>query len=244
MPMNKFLRGLVFILLILIMSYPLIHYVWLAPDSTHINAVASIAVALATLLLAIIAFWQILESRDQIRRAEYASLRPLLIPSSSFDHKNIQDSAPDEISFKVRNVGNGVATNVWGLVFPADESQGRSTNQRGSRPDNPIAVNDNVDFKFIRGTAFNQSDQIANIPMVPEKILRSSNPLKRSDQYVARLTLTYSDVFGLKHASFFDLTNKNSWVCVAVKNNISSDLGDLNEKISREFIERSKNVHQ
>ena len=222
-----------FILLaLLILSYPVMRWAWLSSEQTRINAIASLAVALATLFLATVAFVQILESREQIRRAEYASLRPLLVPDTSFDNEQLHDNEIVQIFFDVRNVGSGVATNVWGVILPLPESETITTNQWCARPDNPLAANDPSRLVFSKGTIFGQNDRIDGVSLVPQKILSPNSPLVRDDRYAARLTLTYSDVFGLKHAAFFDLTTNNKWVCFAVRNEISKDLSDLNSKKS------------
>ncbi len=45
---------------------------------------------------------------------------------------------------------------------------------------------------------------------------------------IARLCLTYTDIFGCKHASMFDYTFDHKWVPIAFPRAIDADLMDLN----------------
>jgi len=49
----------------------------------------------------------------------------------------------------------------------------------------------------------------------------------------ARLTLTYSDVFGRKHAAIYDFTRQKNWETVAHLSNIDGDLADIEQEALR-----------
>ena len=87
-----------------------------------------------------------------------------------------------------------------------------------------------MSFK-VGGTLFDNQDLISGVSFsVPKERAPESDfhdPRARRDRCMARLTLTCVDVFGLKHASIFDLTQIGEWVCVAVKNEIAKDIRDL-----------------
>jgi len=45
-----------------------------------------------------------------------------------------------------------------------------------------------------------------------------------------RLTLTYHDIFGRKHASTFDYTHLHKWVCVEFQSDIPQDIEELDRQ--------------
>ena len=47
---------------------------------------------------------------------------------------------------------------------------------------------------------------------------------------LARLTLTYEDIFSHKHAAVFDYIDLYKWQCVALISDISTSLEDLDQK--------------
>jgi hypothetical protein len=50
-----------------------------------------------------------------------------------------------------------------------------------------------------------------------------------------RLTLTYSDVFGRKHAAIFDFTPQRRWELVAYLRDIPEDLADIEKRAASRF---------
>ena len=235
--MNKIYGGLslAILIVVLIAAIPVVIFAWQSPDALRVSAVAGVLVALATLVLAAVSSLQIQETREQAQKVERASLRPLIVPALSFDNVNIQNNSQTKIVFDIQNAGNGLATNIWGLVFPIDESIGIPINQWVARLDNPLVAHTGSRLEFVRGSAFDKNQQIDGIPLAPKNVSPTSSPLDRHDRYVAQLTLTYTDVLILKHASFFYLTDKNQWVCFAVKDEIRNDLSDLNNEIEARF---------
>ena len=86
------------------------------------------------------------------------------------------------------------------------------------------------------GTTFDGDDKIGEYSLcVPEERApeQNFNQSDRRDRCIARLTLTYHDIFGRKHASIFDLTQTGGWVEIAIIPNIEHDLGDLHEAKGR-----------
>lgn len=64
----------------------LIAFVWsTAEDASRMNATAGIAVATGTILLSIVTYFGIRSSQVQSREAQYATARPVLVPSGTID---------------------------------------------------------------------------------------------------------------------------------------------------------------
>jgi hypothetical protein len=69
-------------------------------------------------------------------------------------------------------------------------------------------------------------------PLKPDE-----HDLKRGQtERVARLTLTYSDIFGRKHAALFDFTTEQAWENVAYLRDIPADLADLAAAHRRQMV--------
>lgn len=49
---------------------------------------------------------------------------------------------------------------------------------------------------------------------------------------LARLTLTYQDIFRRKHAATFDYIDLYGWQCVALLSDIAKDLEDVNSQVA------------
>jgi len=201
---------------------------------SDLSIIASAVVALATLVLASVSFLQFQEAREQLQKVERASLRPLVVPSSSFDHNQIRDLQRRAISFNMKNAGHGLATNIWGLIFPINrEAKTVPMNQWLAVVHQPLAAAGDFTVDFTTGAAFDGFMEIAGIPLAPQDAPTPRNPLERHQRYVAQLTFTYQDVLQLKHASFFFMTDRDELVCFAVRDEIRHDLSDLNNEVGR-----------
>lgn len=163
---------------------------------------------------------------------QYDSLRPLIVPCGSFEKAQTELWESPEHFLEIENVGKGVATNLWGVILPPTDPSRDTSYQFSLRASLPLGSGKAVRARFERGgTLFTPEDTIENITLgVPkERAPAATLPdfISRRDRCVARLTLSYHDVFGLKHASIFDLTTTGVWVCVDVRKGISKDLSDL-----------------
>ncbi|MCL5997228.1 MAG: hypothetical protein M1546_14410, partial [Chloroflexi bacterium] len=146
-------------------------------------------------------------------------------------HRNERVNA-SERPIDIQNVGTGVANNVWGVMLPYVEPTNQVPPQLSMRNSVPLPAGAIKTMLFTAGgTVFDNQDLISGAPFsVPkDRAPESGFPdlRVRRDRCVARLTLTCADVFGLKHASIFDLTRMGEWVCVGVWNDIAKDIRDL-----------------
>lgn len=83
------------------------------------------------------------------------------------------------------------------------------------------------------GTIFGPDDRVGGIRLgVPPEEPGPGNvdPADRRPRRVARLTLTWRDEAGLKHAGFFDLDARGRWHGAGFRLRIPRDLQDLDEE--------------
>jgi hypothetical protein len=225
--------------------------IWLG-DPVGLAASATTVAAIATLLAVVVglrgiyigralaheAFEQaekaIGENRHQFLEAQYNASRPLVVPVAP--EMSEQDETDEPITFDwenvntfvtIQNVGNGIATNIWiALLPPASTSE--SGYQYVSRFGSPLpAARDAVKVYLRQGAAlFHERDSLNEYPLsVPPE--RAADSAGRADHFIARLNITYLDIFGRKHASIFDMSDRGLWVNVAFLTNMKRDLGDL-----------------
>jgi hypothetical protein len=228
--------------------------VWLGrPDG--LAASATTLAALATLFAVIVglrgihigrelardAFQQSEEAREESRRqfleAQYDDHRPLLAPvpgGPAVDPGGPAEEQPivfdwngDYMFVTIQNVGTGIATNVWlALLPPAPLPE--SSNQYASRLGSPVLPGAEPLKVYVLPdtTLFDANDSINGHHLcVP--LDRATAATERADSFIARLTITCQDIFGRKHASIFDISNRGLWVNVAFLSSIERDLGEI-----------------
>lgn len=214
---------------VIIMAMTGVGIAWavLALDPDVAVGVGTFVLAAVTLELALVAFCQMSDARKQALETQRVSLRPLLVPMGSLGLGPFSDMAafwsmPSQ-SVEIKNVGSGVATNVRGVILPAIEPS-PSTRLVFSRSlPFPVAKGDYVEGLFETGAiVISAGDHIDNVSLYAPK----------DQNYHVRLTLTYWDTLGSKHASIFDLAKNGAWKQVAILNDISEDLDDLTAESS------------
>lgn len=218
--------------------------VWLArPDG--LAATATTFAALATLLAVIVglrgiqvgrelALKALEEGHNQFLEAQYNASRPLVVPVSP-DPSEQYEAEESVIVFDwnttmfttIQNVGTGIATNIWiALLPPAPMSE--SSSQYARRLGSPIAPGGDPLKVYLHQdiTLFKENDSINDYSLcVPPD--RTAGSTERADRFIARMSITYQDIFGRKHASIFDFSERGIWVNVAILPNIAHDLGDM-----------------
>ncbi len=183
-------------------------------------------VAIATLVLAAAAFFQIRESRKQAVEWRRAEIRPILVPRSKLpaNDSDMWGGSNNSYPIELQNVGSGVATNIWGVILPrADFSPGPGVPpQFYSRSLFPIAREEIAKTVFSQGgTIFSGGDCLEGYAL--------GAPTTSDHAYIARLTLTYSDISDLRHGSIFDLTGTGVWMTVAVLSGITATLAEKDQ---------------
>ena len=134
----------------------------------------------------------------------------------------------------LHNVGPGIALNVCGVLFeplPDNETQRTTGQHHFHRYDLPFTSGfeirgewNGMGLPFVGDAKLDKEQQYTlYAPPTPSV----GNLFLGATQINARLTLTYSDIFGRKHAAIYDLTAQWEWVSVAYLRNIPKDLGDI-----------------
>ena len=218
--------------------------VWDLPDYDQARAstIASIAVALATFLLAAVAFWQMRDARTQAQEIQHAQVRPLLIPASTIPKVAGPWLRPEDVwgsqlehHLDIRNVGNGVAYDVWGILIPPENLAPFGQTYFTLILNLPIVsgeVANNAQFNK-GGVTFKGEPKIQDVPLaLPNDLAFKPGVVDQQRKLplcLARLTLTCRDILGLRHAGIFDLTVQGDWIHVKMCTAARQDIRDLYE---------------
>jgi hypothetical protein len=189
---------LAIIAVLVLMTLAGIVWTWLEDDRV---GVGTFALALATFILAVVSFYEMQESRKRAQEDRRAAFRPLLIPTEEMGPWTDPDTArywnSSQCMNTIRNVGTGVATNVKGVILPPTEPAPSTDLVFSASVFRPLAADESMSVLFEKGAILVfRGNQIANVPLFATA----------SSHHMLRLTLTYWDILGLKHASIFDLT--------------------------------------
>ncbi|HLV97785.1 MAG TPA: hypothetical protein VKT82_03815 [Ktedonobacterales bacterium] len=173
------------------------------------------------------------EGRQQFLEAQYNARRPLLVPAAA-DLSEVRElEEPIAIEWNtsvfvtIRNVGTGIATNIRMVVLPpapAPEDMYPYVFRLGT----PLPADSDPVKVYLRPGAvqYRESERLHghSLYLPPERV---ADPADNADHFLARLCITYQDVFGRKHASIFDLSDWGIWVNVAFLTNIERDLAEI-----------------
>jgi len=162
-------------------------------------------------------------AREQIEQSK----QPILIPLSALPLTALigqLDYTHSELPLELKNVGTGVALNIWGVLVPP-----KSIPQKPYSFSSQAHLLQDKEFKALfhigQFDYFTEKDKIGVYDLKPSSELTQvamTNILK----YATRLTLTYIDVFGVKHATVYDYTHGNEWKVVA-HSRVQHDLEDM-----------------
>ena len=186
------------------------------------SLIVNTAIAMGTLGAVIVALVFGQKQRADVLNARYDSQRPLVLPLVM---------TPDLRQLTVRNMGLGVATNISGAVLAwASEGAGRDGMYHYVGHFDmvlPPGAEDTIAMKETRGSLQ---------PATQVGTRKAKHPLlwpnESGSKYVWRLTLTYHDIFGRKHASIFDALmdseeKRYEWHAHALIPGIEHDLDEL-----------------
>jgi hypothetical protein len=208
------------------------------PDLTGL---AAFIAAVASVIVIVITLQQFRLSRE----ARYDSYRPLLYPSEkpalarSTTGETVLGLPAAGEGLVIYNAGSGVATNVRGAIY-------------GPKPAEPMRVLPDLQYLRLETPLPDKSSApVVSAPggwilpgdtsvvgrgnnkptlYAPPRPTLGSQMYKSAPNIVWRLTLTYHDIFGRKHASVFDLTDQFVWRCVGFFPNIPKDIEELDRE--------------
>lgn len=211
-----------------------------------IQSFSSIVLTIATAFLVIITFIYTKAAKRQAHQAErqvaetreqrFDEFLPVLHPFGNIpiDVDGVDWNKP-EMNIQLRNVGRGVALIVCGVLFPPKpETPSKDVIRRYTiwreTPFLPEAHSRIVTLK--QGKTIMGGDiTIGKYTLFAQK-KPSRQEMMVASKYniVARLTLTYQDIFRRKHAAVFDYIESYGWQCIGLLSNIAKDFEDIDEE--------------
>jgi len=213
---------------------------------------ATLGMAVATVWVAIVALISMYQGHKQATEALYALSRPILVPkgqwldetkgspndTADFESAQAEFWSARRHEIEVENVGTGAALNVWGALLPPYERGTNLPHQFFVRWRAPIKQGETVRAQFnCGGFILHCGDKIGEhslcVPReyAPRRELRDLTD--RTPRYRMRLTLTYSDVFGRRHASIFDYSTADTWSHVDFLKDIPQRLDEMDRERGR-----------
>lgn len=166
------------------------------------------------------------------------------------------DPNQSKVPVKIKNVGPGIALNIWGIVFgpePTDETQrvmeqhhshryglplepvtAESSSTSPTAPRNTVETVWSAGGVAVWGNA-EITDGTKHYTLYAPRKPSLADTMRGNAEKVARLTLTYSDIFGRKHAAIYDLTAQMVWENVAYVRNIQHDLDEMQQETLRQL---------
>jgi hypothetical protein len=139
------------------------------------------------------------------------------------------------LNVRVRNVGMGIGTDVWGVLIPYADPKPYVPPQFSFHDHLPLGTGETREMAFhVGGTIFTAGDRVGRnqigvpVELAPEVGYRNTND--RRSRVVARLTLTCRDLVRLRHAFVYDFDQVDHWVSVDTGNVVRKDLRDLDEE--------------
>jgi hypothetical protein len=225
-------------------------------DTPLATNIINSAVAIGTLILAIVAIVAILQNRNQARNdwlhtqqlateERQHQARPIIVPVGEFTPSPATLGSgiyqpngiiiwihQGKIELTLQNMGGGVAVNVHCILYGPE---GVHTYQFVSWDNGPIGNSPvQVFFEHPNQLYLTPDSSIEGAhPLYDISPTSPSNPI---ESRIACLTVTYHDLFGIKHVSIFNYTIEHRWVCVAigkiptVKGDPPLDLKELDEQ--------------
>lgn len=213
---------------------------------TIVTAVATLVTAGAAVLVIFIYRKQVAIGQEQVQvsqkqanlalEALYDSHRPLICPSGTLPiTEGNLDWNLKEYEVALQNVGSGIALNVCGVMMsprptiPPHMLEPRYTLWREPRilsnaPEKPYKMR--LGVVTISGEAEIGKEKKYTL-FAPQKPTDLQLRLDMAYNIIARLSLTYQDIFGWKHASIYDYIDLYGWQHVASIPKIAIDLEDL-----------------
>jgi hypothetical protein len=162
---------------------------------------------------------QVRVSQDQVRIGQeqiYAQHRPILIPSGDLPVIELGmgiDWSKREWPISLQNVGTGVALHIKGVLLGAKPTRPATLNERYALWDQPPILPGAQSQKEMQQgmTAVPGDRKIGGYTLFASDPPRDHMQAMSMPWVLARLTLTYHDVYGRKHATIFEYTQSHGW---------------------------------
>jgi hypothetical protein len=232
-------------------------------DALVATNIINSGVAIGTLILAIVAIVAIVQNRSQARddwlhtqqlatEERKHQIRPIMAPEKEIFNSSMMEidpntskkvekqlytseqridwSWPYPIRIDLQNMGNGPALNLHGILYgneDTNQSQFVSWDNIPVEARSPITV----ELKHRSDPSLIHGNMVNDKHVLYDKSLDS--PTNPWSSRIARLTLTYHDLFGTKYVSIFHYTIEHRWIHVVteeITGNPARDLKELNDQ--------------
>jgi len=228
---------------------------WLRDNQGAIQAVAAalqVAIAIILVLVTVTYARSAQRQADQAERQVEQTLqqrfdqhRPVIHPSGELPLTNgsqgyVVDWSKLE-SIELQNVGTGVALTICGVLFgPEPETPPRTRPTRCTIWREPplLPGSPSRRVKLEEGRTVMNGDATIGGHRLFAPRTPSRQERMHYDRYnvVARLTLTYQDIFRRKHAAVYDYIDLWGWQCTALLSGIAKDLEDVADEARMEMM--------
>lgn len=209
---------------------------WLDAHNGTISAAATIVLVFITAWYA----WQARETVCEMRRQRAAdeenrflAQRPVVYPVDklSSDGSTIGlDWLANRCHITLANAGPGLATDLCAVLMAPPDRSGALPRRYTLWKDRPLPPGEGARqlVMEVGQTMVGTTARIGAYALTPPPAPAHMDlVLGRAPIVEARLTLTYRDVFGRKHAAIFDYTSLQRWENAVFLAGIPSDLADL-----------------
>jgi hypothetical protein len=190
-------------------------------------------VAAGTFELALVALLQLRQLQLQQRAQEEAEFRPVLIPEGLVPPESLWQGP--EFQLQLRNVGRGLATNVEAILLPPIARRTVLPPMFHAVVRRPITPGYPEEITLRQGGYMvAEDDMISGIPMAvpPERRPEDGlpDPHRTQPRCIARMSITCTDLFGVKHASIFDWQESGGWLAVKLVNHADGQIEDIDNR--------------
>jgi hypothetical protein len=179
---------------------------------------------------------------EETQQQRFDQYRPVVHPAGDLaTNQPLQvDWYQQGYDLQLQNVGAGVALIVCGVMFPPE----------GVFPVNQLSPR----YTLWREAAFLSGQPARSVKLELGRTMTDGDatigghrlfaPRRPTDEerrlcglynVIARLTLTYQDIFMRKHAATIDYIDLYGWQCVALSSDVAKDLEDLDQDAHRKM---------
>ena len=228
---------------------------WLDVHASAIQGVSSVVLLAVTVVLVVVTFTYAKAAQRQAEQAEkqVAAIeqerldrqRPIVYPLGQLpltEDNHVDWAKLEGCDLRLENVGAGVALILCGVLFaPEPDTPPRILPDRFTVwREPPLLPGASRPIKLAIGkTIMNGDAKISEYPLfAPKKPTYHELTMGGRYNVLARLTLTYQDIFKRKHAAVFDYIDLYAWQCVVFLADIPSDLEDV-DNVARGVMMRS-----
>jgi len=207
---------------------------WQNPQAAGtLSSVASILVAAGTFELAWVALPQVRQFQHQQVSQEEAEFRPVMIPEGVVPPESLWQGP--EFHLQIRNVGRGLASNLEAILLPPKAGRKVVPPMFHAAIPRPITPGYPEEIKLRPGGYMIVEDDIisgVSLAVPPERSPEKGfpDPHRTQPRCTARMTITCTDLFGVKHASIFDWQESGGWLAVKIISHADAQIEDVDAR--------------